>query len=734
MAAAIPRHLLETLTNCPACAQRYIDPRVLPSCGHTVCQPCLEQEWQQHHDSSLNGGNTNEHINGGSIVTHQCPVPTCQKPIISVKNIDDLPINQTVLHLVQSSNFYVEANGQCEVCHQSPSFVKCSHCSSLVCFDCGHRHRRDATMSLEKELEQLEQTHYEMSEMVFGTRDSFARRRDELIDDIRKYYANLINEMKCAQLETEQNFTKQYMSNMTTIEQLVDHHKQEIDHIQKHIHELRAFISDWSTIEQFKQVRSKLKQIKDEMNEANRLFNKEMPDLTLDLNYMHKLKTYNSEQKIQSPSQTQEVTDKHFNSSNIDDVSNIVTASSGSSTINETKPVSTPTITRSKPHNGHYTSLNSIANIPTTTSNGLSIVTNTTGSQAHFHNTHHIPNNLTTTTSNLPKTISNSVADLTLSSSSSNNSSLLNHKSSINSKTNNFLSKLDNCSTEAYKKIPLSQSFEWGILAVTNTDLILLYNKDKSSLVIFDSNGHENERIQWSEGDIKDLCIYHDDSIVVIGEHKIPSKPVECKLYLCNLNRKQLERDRIVERGLNCQRCASDEQMIYYGSEKGCNKSKISVFDNDLQLTVTFEAGVEIRSIAVDKLFCFILGKRREREPGRYMVEKRQKTGQLIRRVDLYELNADNMNRLIVDGYGGIIVTDGGNKKVWAVGASGEKKCVQYRPWPWSIGFLTNETLLILHAGCLTFHVNNKPNVNSITPIQSPSMSTRQISVSNDKL
>jgi hypothetical protein len=31
------------------------------------------------------------------------------------------------------------------------------------------------------------------------------------------------------------------------------------------------------------------------------------------------------------------------------------------------------------------------------------------------------------------------------------------------------------------------------MLAITNTNLILLYNKDKSSLVIFDSNGHENE-------------------------------------------------------------------------------------------------------------------------------------------------------------------------------------------------------------------------------------------------
>ncbi|CAF4355666.1 unnamed protein product, partial [Didymodactylos carnosus] len=309
MAAAIPRHLLETLTNCPACAQRYVEPRVLPSCGHTVCQPCLEQEWQQH-DVSSNGDGSPDHMNGNGLLIHECPVSACQKPITGIRNINDLPINQTVLHLVQSSNFYVEANGQCQVCHQSPSFVKCSHCSSLVCFDCGHRHRRDATQSLEKELEQLEQNHYEISEMVFGTRDLFTRRRDELIDDVRKYYTNLISEIKCAQLETEQDFMKQYTLNMTRIEQLVEDHKQEIDYIQKHILELRAFINDWSSIEQFKQVRLKLKQVHDEMDEANQLFSKEMSDLTLDLN----LKPLNIEQKLRSSFQTQEITDKYFNS------------------------------------------------------------------------------------------------------------------------------------------------------------------------------------------------------------------------------------------------------------------------------------------------------------------------------------------------------------------------------------------------------------------------------------
>lgn len=109
-------------------------------------------------------------------------------------------------------------------------------------------------------------------------------------------------------------------------------------------------------------------------------------------------------------------------------------------------------------------------------------------------------------------------------------------------------------------------------------------------------------------------------------------------MYVCNLTRKQLERERVVERGLNCQRVASDEQFIFYGSEKGCNKSKISVFDQELQLQITFESGVEIRSLAVDMQCCYILGKRREREPARYFLEKRQKNGKISMGKNVFSL------------------------------------------------------------------------------------------------
>ena len=63
-----------------------------------------------------------------------------------------------------------------------------------------------------------------------------------------------------------------------------------------------------------------------------------------------------------------------------------------------------------------------------------------------------------------------------------------------------FPSKLDQYNSESFKKIPLSQSYDWGMLAITNTDVLLLYNKDKSSLVVFDANGNENEVRREEEG------------------------------------------------------------------------------------------------------------------------------------------------------------------------------------------------------------------------------------------
>lgn len=114
--------------------------------------------------------------------------------------------------------------------------------------------------------------------------------------------------------------------------------------------------------------------------------------------------------------------------------------------------------------------------------------------------------------------------------------------------------------------------------------------------------------------------------------------------------------------------------------------------------------------------------------------------------MDLYELNMDNMNRVLIDPIShGVIVTDGGNKKLWAIGAEGEKKSIQSRPWrkitssipsyilieiflAWSVGFLRTDVLVILHAGCLTFHtIHQNKQMNNGTKIRHVVANTEKV-------
>ena len=204
----------------------------------------------------------------------------CRKEICSsIVNYTDLSINQTVLDLIKSCNFHVEATGQCQVCNQSPSFVKCSHFCLLVCFECANEHRREALTSLTNNINTLEQDYLSMNDRIDHARQYFLETRQKSIDTIRLHYSRLIDELRCAQITNEEIVERQSTICNNELDLLIDEHKQRCEQIQKTIHELRITITDWSTIEEFKQLQMKLTHIQEDIHEANEIFRERLPEM-----------------------------------------------------------------------------------------------------------------------------------------------------------------------------------------------------------------------------------------------------------------------------------------------------------------------------------------------------------------------------------------------------------------------------------------------------------------------
>ena len=261
MAAAIPHHLLETLVNCPSCLQRYTEPRVLPSCGHTICSNCLENEWNEKYK-------------------HFCPIKTCRKEICStINSLTDLPLNQTVIDLIKSCNFHVEATGQCQVCQQSPSFIKCSHCCLFVCFECANSHRRETLTTLTNNINTLEQDYLNVNDHINQSKDKLIEIREKSLENIRNYYTNLIDELRQKQIINEDIIERQTQTWNNEIELIINEYKQRYEQISKTIQELRIIITDWSTIEQFQQLQIKLNHLQDNIQQANEFFHQRLPDM-----------------------------------------------------------------------------------------------------------------------------------------------------------------------------------------------------------------------------------------------------------------------------------------------------------------------------------------------------------------------------------------------------------------------------------------------------------------------
>jgi hypothetical protein len=242
-------------------------------------------------------------------LNHYCPVKNCRKEICStINNYTDLPLNQTVVDLIESCNFHVEATGQCQVCNQSPSFVKCSHCCLFVCFECANQHRREALTTLTNNINTLEQEYLTMNDYIDHARQKLIETRQKSIDTIRLHYTRLIDELRCAQITNEEIVERQSTICNNELDLLIDEHKQRCEQINKTIQDLRITITDWSTIEQFKQLQLKLTHIQEDMREANEIFHERLPEMKVfqfDNDDDHKKKIYNK--NIDSPSQTDEL-------------------------------------------------------------------------------------------------------------------------------------------------------------------------------------------------------------------------------------------------------------------------------------------------------------------------------------------------------------------------------------------------------------------------------------------
>ena len=140
--------------------------------------------------------------------------------------------------LIESCNFHVEATGQCQVCNQSPSFVKCSHCSSFVCFECANQHRREALTTLTNNINTLEQEYLTMNDHIDHAREKLIETKQKSLDTIRLHYTRLIDELRCAQITNEEIVERQLIICNNDLELLIDEHKQRCEQINKTIQDL----------------------------------------------------------------------------------------------------------------------------------------------------------------------------------------------------------------------------------------------------------------------------------------------------------------------------------------------------------------------------------------------------------------------------------------------------------------------------------------------------------------
>jgi hypothetical protein len=120
-----------------------------------------------------------------------------------------------------------------------------------------------------------------MNDHIDHARQNLIEIRQKSLDNIRLHYTRLIDELRCAQITNEEIVERQLTLCNNELDLLINEHKQRCEQINKTIQDLRITITDWSTIEQFKQLQLKLTHIQEDMREANEIFRERLPDMKI---------------------------------------------------------------------------------------------------------------------------------------------------------------------------------------------------------------------------------------------------------------------------------------------------------------------------------------------------------------------------------------------------------------------------------------------------------------------
>jgi hypothetical protein len=146
-----------------------------------------------------------------------------------------------------------------------------------------------------------------MNDHIDHARQNLIETRQKSLDNIRLHYTRLIDELRCAQLTNEEIVERQLIICNQELDLLINEHKQRCEQINKTIQDLRITITDWSTIEQFKQLQLKLTHLQEDMREANEIFHEHLPEMKIFQfdNDDQKTRTYNKH--IDSPIQTDQL-------------------------------------------------------------------------------------------------------------------------------------------------------------------------------------------------------------------------------------------------------------------------------------------------------------------------------------------------------------------------------------------------------------------------------------------